>query len=160
MPNHEDLSPVQWDDHPGHSLLRRYDATDWSSRHQAFQSVDWVDNAHKKGMYQRERYPQRAAADSGVIGRQFQELLESWRDETAGLSSTTRIVMNDAYQKIIGLGEPAVPLLLRELANGADHLGWALRAITREDPVPRDAAGDVERIAQIWLEWGRENDKI
>jgi hypothetical protein len=91
---------------------------------------------------------------------QFYGLLSEWRAETAGLSSTTKIIMNAAYQQIIGLGPPAVPLLLRELTIRPEHLGWALRSITREDPVPSDAAGDVVRIANEWLAWGRRKNKL
>jgi hypothetical protein len=128
-------------------------------------SVKIASNAHsfkKMPGNKKDEHPRGGYARGGAesVERQFHALLATWRDETAGLSSTTKIVMNDAYQQIIGLGEPAVPLLLRELAKGPDHLGWALRAITREDPVPRDAAGDVQRVADIWLEWGRNNDKM
>ncbi len=58
------------------------------------------------------------------------------------------------YQGIIGLGAPAVPLILAELHREPAQWFWALKAITDEDPVPPDAAGDIGRMARFWIEWG------
>jgi hypothetical protein len=32
-----------------------------------------------------------------------------------------------------------------------------LNAITGENPIPDDAAGDIDRMTAAWLEWGRAN---
>jgi hypothetical protein len=50
----------------------------------------------------------------------------------------------------------AVPLILAELRRETDHWFWALEAITGENPVPNEVAGDVEATAAAWLRWGRE----
>lgn len=87
----------------------------------------------------------------------FQLLLEKWRVERGATSSISEIVMCPAYQEIIGMGQRAVPLMLRQLqieGKNPDHWGWALHAITGENPVPRDAAGDLRKIADAWLSWG------
>jgi hypothetical protein len=88
----------------------------------------------------------------------FQQLVEQWRAERGATSSFTDMVLCSAYQKIIGMGERAIPLIIRQLeleADDPDHWGWALYAITGEDPVPPEAAGDTVQIAQAWLAWGR-----
>jgi len=59
------------------------------------------------------------------------------------------------YQAIIGMGMPVVPLILEELKREPDQWFWALEAITEENPVPGDALGNVRRMAQAWIEWGR-----
>jgi hypothetical protein len=65
-----------------------------------------------------------------------------------------------AYRQIIGLGPAVLPLLLRDLAES--HRFWfpALNAITGENPIPDDAAGDVSRMANAWIIWGRERRLI
>ncbi len=98
--------------------------------------------------------------DEGVVfGRDeaetlFRDLADRWRRETGHLSSVTQIVLNQSYQQIIGLGSRVIPLLLAELRREPDHWFWALSAITREDPIDPENAGDVERMAEDWLAWG------
>lgn len=63
--------------------------------------------------------------------------------------------MHPAYQRIIGLGPRAVPLILRELQKTRGHWLWALNAITGEDPAP--PAATYSEAVDAWLEWGKEN---
>jgi hypothetical protein len=85
----------------------------------------------------------------------FKRLAEIWRRETAVHSSVTKKAMHEAYQRIIGMGRSAVPLILRELRDKPEHWFWALTAITGEDPVPEEDAGDIRKMAQAWLDLGR-----
>ena len=64
------------------------------------------------------------------------------------------MAMLPCYQQIIGMGERAVPLILEELSREPDHWFWALEAITQENPVPCDAAGNVRLMAEAWVAWG------
>jgi hypothetical protein len=87
----------------------------------------------------------------------FETLRLKWYEERGATSSITQMMLCPSYQRIIGMGERAAPLILRALESeggNPDHWGWALHAITGEDPVPFSAAGDTVRIAQAWLEWG------
>ena len=61
-----------------------------------------------------------------------------------------------AYQQIVGMGDKAIPLILRELEQAPDHWFWALKAITGVNPVPREERADIKAMAKHWLEWGRE----
>jgi hypothetical protein len=88
----------------------------------------------------------------------FQQLATKWERETRHVSSITRTAMHPAYQSIIGMGEPAVPLILRELSEHGGHWFWALRAITRHDPTPE--GGNFEEAVRAWLNWGRSQGYI
>lgn len=86
----------------------------------------------------------------------FQQLASQWRSERGATSSITQMAMCPSYQRIIGMGEKAIPLILRQLENEGDdpdHWFWALQAITREDPVPKEARGNMREMARTWLDW-------
>jgi hypothetical protein len=90
----------------------------------------------------------------------FEELAAVWSTATAHLSSPVKLIEHPAYRQIIGLGPAALPLLLRDLAESRRFWFPALQAITGENPVPADAAGDIDRMADAWIEWGRGNRLI
>jgi hypothetical protein len=92
-----------------------------------------------------------------TLEERFNRLADLWQRETGHLSSSRKMAMHPAYQEIIAMGQPAVPLLLRALVERPDHWDMALEAITRADPVPREDWGNMDRIDQAWLKWGREN---
>jgi hypothetical protein len=98
--------------------------------------------------------PDTTTPRAGVTG-QFQALAEQWKAGVAVLSSATAMVSHPAYQGIIALGPPAVPLILRDLEREPAHWFEALRAITGEDPVPPEDWGKVQAMADAWLAWGR-----
>lgn len=91
----------------------------------------------------------------GDVRERFRRLASEWKEQSRYLSNTAQMAMLRPYQRIICLGQPAVPLLLDELRREPDHWFWALEAITEENPVPPEAAGSVPRMAQAWLDWGR-----
>jgi hypothetical protein len=90
------------------------------------------------------------------IEAEFNKLVQEWKSVGRGKSLTSALSMNPAYQKIIGMGQAALPLILRELARELDHWFWALESISRENPVPEESRGNIEEMARIWMQWGRE----
>ncbi len=88
------------------------------------------------------------------LDQRFRQLEDQWRAETRYLSSLSRISMHPAYQRIIGLGRNAVPLILRELQERGGHWLWALHVLNDENPVPTDAT--FREAVRAWLDWGRE----
>jgi hypothetical protein len=86
----------------------------------------------------------------------FTTLVNQWREENRGVSSTNQMCMHPAYQQIIGMGEPVIPLLLRELEKKSGRWFWALKSISREDPVPPEYRGNTEKMTKAWLEWGKQ----
>ena len=90
----------------------------------------------------------------------FRALADQWRWETGPLSSSTAIAAHPAHQEIIEMGPAAIPLLLRELQERGGHWFAALRALSGENPAPREYAGRIPKITELWLEWGREKGYI
>ena len=54
----------------------------------------------------------------------FYQLVEQWKTETRGISSTEQLSLHPAYQQIIGMGPNVIPLLLRELENNSGRWFW------------------------------------
>ena len=105
----------------------------------------WLTDAHNTG-----------------LGRQgyaslFSRLAEEWRRNRHRGADVAAMVMHPAYQRIIGMGEDAIPLILSELDCQPDHWFWALHSITGADPVPEDCQGNISEMANAWIEWGRRN---
>lgn len=90
--------------------------------------------------------------------QEFYDLLFNWKSETRHISSITESAMHPYYQRIIGMGEKVVPLLLLQLEKQPDQLFWALKAITGKDPVQPNQRGKMKEMAQAWLKWGKENE--
>ena len=88
--------------------------------------------------------------------KRFHRLAREWREQSRHLSNHAQIAMLRPYQRIIGMGMPAVPLILEELRSEPDPWFWALEAITDDNPVPPEAAGIVPLMAQAWVDWGRQ----
>ncbi len=103
-----------------------------------------------------EHYKLPATRQPPSLEQTFQELVTTWRQETRFTSSVTDMAMHRAYQRIIGLGPAAIPLLLRELGRNPDHWFWALHAVTGVDPTTPEQKGKVQEMARAWLDWGQE----
>jgi hypothetical protein len=88
--------------------------------------------------------------------RIFYDLTVTWRQETALLSSVSMMAMHPAYQRIIGMGKKAIPLILRELQRQPDHWFWALNAITGDNPIDPEDAGNIAKMRDAWLEYGKK----
>jgi hypothetical protein len=94
------------------------------------------------------------------VEQQFAALTRQWKAATAFQSSTSAMIADPAYQAIIQLGQPAVPLLLRELETEPAHWFEALKAITGEDPVSPMDWGKIPAMRAAWLAWGRQHHLI
>ena len=88
----------------------------------------------------------------------FRQLVADWRQQRGAISSITEAALAPAYQAIIGMGPLAVPFILNQLASEGDepdHWFWALKAITRANPVNDEDRGNLRRMARAWLEWAQ-----
>lgn len=103
--------------------------------------------------------PARQATDE-ELRVAFEELALAWSAATAHLSSPTKLVEHPAYRQIIGLGPAVLPLMLRDLDTNGRFWFPALHAITGENPIPDDAAGDIDKMTEAWIGWGRANRLI
>jgi hypothetical protein len=86
----------------------------------------------------------------------FNALVAQWRAERGATSSITAMAMCDAYQKIIGLGPDAVPLIIAQMQSEADEPDqwfWALQVLTGVDAVADEDRGDFLKMSQSWISW-------
>lgn len=61
-----------------------------------------------------------------------------------------------SYQKIIAMGDPAIPLILEELEWDPDNWFIALQSLTGDNPVQEEQRGKVNEMAQAWVAWGKQ----
>jgi hypothetical protein len=98
-----------------------------------------------------------AAVRTAKDRAKFLALATEWRSQHGAMSSISEMSMLPAYQKIIGMGEAAIPLILNELkAEGdePDQWFWALRAIAEANPVAPQDQGNFTNTSQAWIAWG------
>lgn len=109
-----------------------------------------------------EEAPSTALPDLGgmSLGNAFAELNGWWQRDTIKLSSLHDLIKHPAYQAIMALGEGAIPLMLHELEKEPDHWFYALGVLTGENPVPVEDAGNMQKMANAWLAWGRHKEII
>jgi hypothetical protein len=85
----------------------------------------------------------------------FTRLAEQWEDETWPFSFVERKIMHPAYQRIMAMGQAALPFILGRLRDhGPDHWFWALQMITGENPA--NGQDTMDGATEAWLAWGRE----
>jgi hypothetical protein len=94
------------------------------------------------------------------LEQEFKELAEKWRMEIEVLSSTSEIVSNFNYYRIIALGKDIVPLILQELQENGGQWYLALRVLTNQNPVNPEDVGNIKKMKMAWLNWGREHRLI
>src|SRR5947199_9625078 len=90
------------------------------------------------------------------VEEKFRRLASVWLAETAVVSSSSDLVAHPAFQEIVGMGPAVIPLLLRELGKRSGHWHRALRRITGVDPVAPEDRGNIDKAAEAWLRWGKE----
>ena len=93
-------------------------------------------------------------SDTSNLELRFHALASRWHRETMFLSSSSAIRDHPAYQAIIAMGRPVLPLILHELDRRPAHWFSALEAITGETTAGV-SPGDMAGMARYWIEWGR-----
>ncbi len=94
---------------------------------------------------------------NGDIKKRFEELAQEWQSDIEFLSDINEIALHSAHQRIIGMGPKIIPLILDKIEKKPSYWFWALKSITGEDPVPPKDRGNIIKMTQHWLEWGRKN---
>jgi hypothetical protein len=89
------------------------------------------------------------------IENRFRQLEATWMAEV-GYSSSARVLSeHPAFREIVALGPAVVPLMLCDLAKRPRLWVWALPEITGVDPVPELDRGNIAKMSEAWLRWGR-----
>jgi hypothetical protein len=102
--------------------------------------------------------PIRQTTTGGIeetVEERFARLAAAWQEALAHHSSSRIRYSHPAYQEIIGMGKAVVPCLLRDLEVNRRHWFTALAAITGANPVPESGVGDVPKMTEAWLRWGK-----
>ncbi len=99
-----------------------------------------------------------ATAPVETVEERFRRLEAVWTAATGYLSSYTDIVEHPAFREIIRLGDAVVPLMLRDLQERPRLWVWALPESTGDDPVPAPDAGNICKMSEAWLRWGKANN--
>ena len=99
--------------------------------------------------------PAKQASPQETLEQRFNRLAEEWYNAAGYLSSMTQASQHPAYQEIIRMGDAVVPLLLRDLEATHRHWFIALKEITKENPMPRESAGNIPQLAEAWVLWGK-----
>lgn len=102
--------------------------------------------------------PRTAPTARNADAELFERLADQWESETAFESLVPQKALHPAYQRIIGMGQPGVPLVLKRLRERPAQWFWALTAMTGSDP----ALGQdtVEGAREAWLQWGQEHELV
>jgi type I restriction enzyme M protein len=92
--------------------------------------------------------------DAALVEQEFQRHVGVWKRHTLHKSSLAKTISHPSYVAIIGMGEAAIPLLLKELRDRPDHWLVALHQITKQDPAPEGST--FSNAVKAWLRWGKE----
>jgi hypothetical protein len=90
-----------------------------------------------------------------TVEERFRRLEATWMAEVGYSSSSSELRSHPAFREIIALGEPVVPLMLRDLEERPRHWVWALPQITGTDPVPLSDRGSIAKMSEAWLHWAK-----
>jgi hypothetical protein len=97
------------------------------------------------------------AASAETVEERFRRLETTWLDEVGYSSSPRELCDHWAFQEILRTGDEVVPLMLRDLEQAPHLWVWALPRITGANPVPATEAGNIARMGEAWLSWGKEH---
>jgi hypothetical protein len=101
--------------------------------------------------------PTTGTPPTDTIEARFRRLEATWLAEVGFSSSPTELCSHPAFQEIIRLGPAVVPLMLRDLEERPRLWVWALPEITGADPVVESERGNIRKMSEAWLHWGREH---
>lgn len=176
--NTQDCWVVKRDSHVGYigreGHLRKCDAISQSGSYVTQTHVKhyYISDASLRRMLRGQKYRQEVTfkqdwdivkSDSKTkenLQQDFYELASNWKIQTAHFSTTYHKVNNSSYLKIIGMGEKALPFILKDLEEGPEHWFVALNSITKQNPISEDDFGDMQAMSHSWVTWGKENGII
>jgi len=102
------------------------------------------------------RTMQSVVIEEMAIEVQFRSLAQTWKSEARFASSPTQMFLLPSYQRIIGMGPKVIPVILHDLQREPNHWFWALAALTGENPVSPELAGNTQSMREAWMTWARE----
>jgi len=98
--------------------------------------------------------------DHADLEKIFTSLAKKWKEQTSGYSSVGSIVMHPAYLEIISYGDKMIPYILKDLQTKPSHWFVALKTLAKTSPVNPADAGNIKKMTEAWLAWGKANGKL
>ena len=106
-----------------------------------------------------EELTQKLIAEEKAIREAREELFHTakseWLQRRPRGADVAGMIAHPSYQRIIEMGQDAIPLILHELQKRPDHWFPALHAITGANPIPEEDQGNLSKMTDAWLTWGR-----
>ncbi len=90
-----------------------------------------------------------------MVEERFRRLATTWHEAVWFSSSPPEKCSHPAFREIISMGEVVVPLMLRELEREPQLWVCALPELTGADPVKESEAGNIRKMSEAWLGWGK-----
>lgn len=91
----------------------------------------------------------------------FQRCAAAWKRDTDHISVEGEIATHEAYQSIISMGAPAIPLIMEDLQQKPHHWFIALDALTGESQeLPEEDYGSINALSEAWVKWGKSRGYI
>lgn len=98
------------------------------------------------------------AISTANLKRKFNNLSATWKYDMQYSSSTNELLHDPAYIEIIKMDKKALPFIFEDLKLEPNHWFTALTFITDANPIPKELAGDVKAMTNVWLDWGKKHD--
>ena len=142
-PNDQDFPPV--------TQFQRGNCDDWGIKIAKPHLKNWPDTS--KTQKDCNDWMDETCREAMGRVQEFNRLVKKWKEDTLFMSSITQMAAHPAYLRIIGMGQPALSLVLKELREDPSHWFLALEAIAGQNPAENAATFDEG--VEAWLSWGR-----
>lgn len=118
-----------------------------------------VDDAGPKNMIVFSKWRTSPPAENQAI---FCALATEWKNATGGLPRVIDKIRHPAYRRIISWGMDAVPHILNDISSSEEPAHWfeALHEITGANPVDDRETGNLTKMAEAWIRWGKKRNLI
>ena len=90
------------------------------------------------------------------VAERFGQLSRRWREEIALMSSPEDMYSVATYLQLVKLGRAAIPWILLTLQSEGGHWFHLLKVLSEDDPVLHSERGNIQKMRERWLEWGRK----
>jgi hypothetical protein len=90
------------------------------------------------------------------VGARFEELASAWEAHCAAnreVSNPYKFLDHPSFEALVGLGRPAVPLIVERYREGNLFWGAALKRITGVSTFGDGVVGDLAATRRGWLAW-------
>jgi len=85
-----------------------------------------------------------------ILRNNFETYLSEWKKNTQFYSFSNQIIQDVNFQRIVSMGELAVPLILNEIKNEPSTLIWALNIIYKKK-ISDKPNMTIEEACKLWV---------